>query len=74
MSLCLRGKSSLLRGRGEAEKTTLLHQIIKNLLVKTDKNNICYINLDDSRLGYDLEKIYDAYLELSDPKGTFIFS
>ncbi len=63
----------VLAGVRRSGKTTIMHQVIKGLLSKVNKNNICYINLDDSRFGNNLEKIYEKYLELADPKDKVYF-
>lgn len=63
----------VLEGARQSGKTTLMHQTINDLLSTTEKSNICYINLDDVRFGHDLEKIHNAYLELTDTKGKIYF-
>ncbi len=63
----------IVEGVRRSGKSTILHQMIQKILEHTDKNNVCYINVDDSRFGQDLEQIYESYLELSNPKGTVYF-
>jgi len=63
----------ILEGVRRSGKTTLMHQTINILLSKTDKVNICYINLDDDRFGEDLRQIYESYLELVSPSGKIYF-
>ncbi len=63
----------VLAGVRRSGKTTIMHQTIDELLSKVNKNNICYINMDDSRFGTNLEKIYEVYLELADPHDKVYF-
>ncbi|MFH1433001.1 MAG: ATP-binding protein [archaeon] len=63
----------IIEGVRRSGKTTIMYQAIRELLAKTSKMNVCYINLDDSRFGENLEKIYEAYLELANPEGNIYF-
>ncbi|BFI73719.1 ATPase [Nanoarchaeota archaeon] len=59
-------------GPRRSGKTYLMFQIIKNLINNgVPKENILYINFDDIVFRkYDLNKIFETYFELFNPKGN----
>lgn len=68
----------ILVGLRRAGKSTLLYNIVQNLVAKgTDWNQIIYVNFEDERLdefsAKDFNDILSVQSELSDKKGWFFF-
>ncbi len=61
----------LIEGARRVGKSTLIYQVIKHLLGKTDK--ILYVNFEDEILKkYTLSEIYDSFLEIKEIDYLFI--
>lgn len=54
-------------------KSTIMMQMIRELLKANGPKNICYMNLDDAKFGNDLERIYDSYMQYANPEGKLFF-
>ncbi|MFQ5620258.1 MAG: ATP-binding protein [Candidatus Nanoarchaeia archaeon] len=62
----------VLKGVRRSGKSTLIYQIIDNLLETVNPNNILYFNFDEPLEIKDinlLENVYKIFLELNNPKG-----
>lgn len=67
---------TIITGVRRSGKSTLMHQMINNLLSsKVDKNQILFVNLEDKKLTKDtLDDIYQCYRENLNPnKKAYIF-
>jgi len=64
----------VITGVRRSGKSTLLYQLISNLLRNTSPKEILFINFEDEVLNrYSIEEIYDAYISVFRSKNVYLF-